>query len=516
MDASVSDSGSASDSGESTPSGQTVETQAGPIQGESIIDLVIFRGIPYAAAPVGALRFKPPAPVQAWQEVKDTTEFGPACPQPVTAFGNPGTTSEDCLSLNVWSHADKKRRPVMVWIHGGGYSIGSSNQALYEGSQLARLGDVLVVSLNYRLGALGFLATEDLIAESPDNTAGNYGLKDQVAALQWVKDNIERFGGDSHRVTVFGESAGAMSICALLAAPTAQGLFHRAILQSAGGCYGLTGLRNPSPFGDRSAIDLGAAIVSATSCKNETDKLTCLRTLTADEIVTADNTQQSLLFGLAETAPNKDGVFITSDAYDLYANGVGPNIEIIAGANADEMALFFASLPLNKLGFETYVRQTFPQQANALFQMYPVPTDAEAWGQYVALWSDIAFICPALAFTKIVANQGISSYAYHFTHKSVAPNLAPLGAFHSLELAYIFHNHAAFGILPTSDDLKVGNDLIQAWSSFAITGVPMTPTAWPVYSASAPAFANFEAEFSISKQLRNGRCAELRQLYLTR
>lgn len=210
---------------------------SGPINGVQEGGVWVYKGIPYAAPPVGELRWKEPQPAEPWKEVRPCTEFGPACPQPSSddqgGFMAVGETSEDCLYLNVWSPAETpgERLPVMVWIHGGAFRTGAGSQAVYDGVNLAEK-DVVVVTINYRLGPLGFFAHPLLTEESPNGSSGNYGLLDQVAALEWVERNIASFGGDPDNVTVFGESAGAMSICDLMASPLAEGLFDRAIVQS--------------------------------------------------------------------------------------------------------------------------------------------------------------------------------------------------------------------------------------------------------------------------------------------
>ena len=219
-----------------------VETRRGAVRGVGKDGLVLFRGLPYARPPIGPLRFRPPEPPEAWSGIRDATRFGSSAPQngaligPLMSLGI-GRTGEDCLHLNIWTPAaDGRRRPVMVWIHGGAFILGSGSQMLYDGAALARRGDVVVVTINYRLGALGFLRLRDRFG-SRLPASGNEGLLDQIAALQWVRDEISSFGGDPGNVTIFGESAGAMSCATLLATPRAGGLFHRAILQSGAANY---------------------------------------------------------------------------------------------------------------------------------------------------------------------------------------------------------------------------------------------------------------------------------------
>ena len=239
-------------------------TVYGPVRGEAVEGMGVFRGIPYAAPPVGDLRWRPPARPAAWEQPRDATAFGTACWQPIiTGIYSRGDLerSEDCLYLNIWSRANAgDAQPVMVWIHGGSLRIGHGHLPMYDGGALTKQG-VVLVSINYRLGPLGFLAHESLSAESPHGVSGNYGLLDQVAALEWVRDNIAAFGGDPNNVTVFGESAGSWSVCYLYASPLAKGLFHRAIGQS-GGCFAPQPLLAEDSGAGRSGHAVGAALAT--------------------------------------------------------------------------------------------------------------------------------------------------------------------------------------------------------------------------------------------------------------
>ncbi|MFP6683800.1 MAG: carboxylesterase family protein, partial [Polyangiaceae bacterium] len=466
----------------------------------------------YVAPPIGELRFRPPESVEPWIDTLDATRFGDACPQKIT-LGTQPPTAEDCLTLNVWAHDDKKMRPVMVWIYGGGYSQGASRLPLYEASGLATSGDVVVVSMNYRLGALGFLATETLAEESGVDSAGNYGTRDQIAALQWVKRNIEAFGGDPKQVTVFGESAGGTSVCTMLGSPMAQGLYHRAIIQSGGGCYGIRNLRKETPT-TVSAIKLGQQFSIRAGCDTADDELTCLRALDADETVELLLAGGTGGFGLPDTGPNIDGIVLPTQPYVSVLNGSLGDVPVITGANADEMELFLIGQSFTKASYETTVNTFFPNNAAALLQLYPAVDDAAAKPAYVALVSDFAFICPSLAFAKAASGGKSTSYAYHFTQSLTSGQLAGLGAFHALEVAYVFGSFGGFGATPTTADLNVSGLMMGAWSSFAKTGSPAEPPGWASYDQDAANIAIFADPPSFAQQIREGRCAELVKLGL--
>jgi para-nitrobenzyl esterase len=372
---------------------------------------------------------------------------------------------------------------------------------------------VVVVSINYRLGALGFLATEALATESGVDSAGNYGTRDQIAALEWVKRNIGAFGGDASQVTIFGESAGGVSVCTMLGSPMAQGLFHRAIIQSAGGCYAFPNLRQSNPA-SVSAIDLGKGFVERAGCDRADDELGCLRALDADKTVELLHEGQTTGLGLANTGPNIDGIVLPTQPYVSVMNGSLGDVPTITGSNADEMALFVIGQTFTKAGYEALIQGYFPANAAALLALYPAMDDAAAKSAYIAFSSDFGFICPALGFARVAAGGKAAAYAYHFTHTLSAGPLAGLGSFHGLEIPYVFGTFAGFNITPNPSDVKLSGDMLAAWSSFAKTGVPSMPSGWPSYDEAKDSIAIFDDPVSLGQQIRNGRCAELAKLGL--
>ena len=314
-----------------THNSAAIRTKTGPITGDEHDGIRSFEGVPFAAPPVGERRWKPPQPVAPWTEPRACVEFGPACPQNgKDLYGPVGETNEDCLYLNVWTPAKSTnaKLPVMFWIHGGGFMFGSGGKACYDGAELAKRGDVVVVTCNYRLGPFGFLAHPALTAESPNHASGNYGLMDQIAALQWVQHNIAAFGGDPGCVTIFGQSAGGVSVCALLASPLANNLFHRAIVQSGSA---------PGNLHDRAAMEaLGLEFAKRLG----TDDLKAMRAKSADELLAAvkqgsgkvgEGTQDHLCI---------DGYVLRESLQRTLAAGHHHSVPLLGGTTRDEDRLF--------------------------------------------------------------------------------------------------------------------------------------------------------------------------------
>src|SRR5271163_2393000 len=312
--------------------GATVSIHQGKLEGDDQGGLIVFKGIPFAKPPVGALRWLPPEKPASWTDVRDARRFGAAAPQnqlmlsALAAMVVEGEQSEDCLSLNIWTPAlDGKRRPVMVWIHGGAFSIGAGSQALYDGSVLARRGDVVLVTVNYRLGPLGFLRLAD-ITNGKIPAGGNEGILDQIAALEWVRDNIAEFGGDPGNVTIFGESAGGMSVGTLLAAPAARGLFLKAIPQS-GACHTGAPRERANRNAERIMSKLGASGADA------------IRALTPDQLLKgtllADGKTPDPEFGMAYQ-PVIDGAVMPRAAFEIVSEGASSDVAIMVGSTLDE------------------------------------------------------------------------------------------------------------------------------------------------------------------------------------
>ncbi|ACY95860.1 Carboxylesterase [Thermomonospora curvata DSM 43183] len=443
-----------------------VRIHEGLIRGVSGENGTSYLGIPYAKPPVGPLRWKPPAPPEGWRGVRDATKPGNPCMQskvqtPWGDLAGPGTPSEDCLYLNV--HVPAKRslrpRPVMVWIHGGGFTIGSG--AFYDGGVLAQRGDVIVVTLNYRLGAFGFLAHAGLSAESPTGSSGNYGLLDQQAALRWVQRNIAAFGGNPRNVTIFGESAGGGSVCQNLISPLAKGLFHRAIAQS--GCaFPAAPKQTAEAAGENFAAAVGCFDVA------------CLRAKPAEQLLAAAGTPA---FDRITWGPSVDGHVVREQVMEAFRAGRLPRVPVIQGTTRDEARLNVATaydLAGRVLTAEEYpqaVRRAFPSTADQILARYRLSdygTPAEA---LAAIYTDAQFACPSYASTALLARH-TRAYAYEFSdpHAMDYLNLPvsfPLGAPHGSEIRYIFG-----GVTGTPAQQALADRMLTYWTRFAHTGVP--------------------------------------------
>lgn len=475
------------------PAPRTVATREGLLLGANDAGATIaWRGIPFAAAPLGALRWRAPQPAPSRQRVVDATEFGPGCPQGLAQgfFGGaPPRTDEDCLSLNIWAPQSAAggtaALPVMLWIHGGGHVQGGSSQQvgarpLYDGSVFAQRG-VVLVSINYRLGPLGYAAFRDLIGEHPDQPgAGNYGLFDQIAALRWVRDNIRGFGGDPGNVTIFGESAGGVSVCAVLASPLAAGMFQRAIIQS--GVCTATAPRLLSANGSReAAVAQGERIKQRLGCI-EVDARACLRAKTAAELLTAG--EGSVAFsGSGETYDEViDDYALTLGPGDAVRNGTAAQVPLMIGINEDETTSLIpvAQRPQTAAAYASLVRaRLLPAIADAALLQYPATAYVPVWRAWSAINTDVAFICPAARAAREHAARGNPVFAYYLTQS--LPNQPDLGAFHGLDIPLLFSPMSDYG----AGIRQLAADMQSLWVSFAIDGDPAVaglPT-WPRHLA---------------------------------
>ena len=434
----------------------TIETTLGPVRGgpSALADIRNFLAIPFAEPPVGENAWRPPVPREPWTEPLDVTASGPSCPQTTegitTSFVITPDADPDCLRLSVWSPDDADGLPVMFWIHGGGFTTGSAEEPYYTGDELAEDG-VVVVNVNYRLGVQGFLATDGLREDGEDGAVGNYGLLDQQLALEWVRDNIEAFGGDPNRVTIFGESAGGFAVCGHLAAPASQGLFAQAIIQSGGGCNGFVPLE--------SALEDGARFLERVGCAD----IACLRERSDDEIITiADGSD----FDASLVA---DGVTLDRTAYELAAAGELPDLPVFIGSNADEATLFTLSVDEPDDAELLNLASGFTDDPAALVALYP-PADFESnKARYQAMFTDVRFTCPTLAFASVVDN----AFVYHYTYVS-DDNPLGLGATHGAELAGLFGHveGIAVEVAPSERGDQLSASLQAAWSAFASDGDP--------------------------------------------
>ena len=481
-----------------------VETKEGALQGVSEGDVTVFRGIPFAQPPIGELRFRPPRPAEPWSGVRVCDTFGFVAPQPqgqaMAGQATPEEQSEDCLHLNVWTPAcDDAARPVMVWIHGGAFVTGSGSGAFYRGAKLAARGDVVVVTLNYRLGALGFLAHPDLRDEET-GSCGNWGLLDQVAALQWVQANITNFGGDPTNVTIFGESAGSMSVSCLVGSPAAQGLFRRAIAQS-GGPNGVP-LETATAAAEQLCELAGVASVTE------------LRDLDVSKLLGA---QTQLQAQAAETgagmalAPTIDGGLLPEHPLSAIRDGVAAGKELLVGTNLHEMKLWTVGNRRLTGGDEEFITRRLAKTvgdgaADAVAAYKAARTDRGQDVTPIELWtaieSDRVFRVPSLRMCEAAAASGDAVYDYLFTWESPALG-GFLGSCHALEIPFVFGTLTTPGVEKFTGEgpeaLALSEKMQDAWIAFARTGSPSTEALgeWPAYDAERRATMILGAETAV-------------------
>jgi para-nitrobenzyl esterase len=486
----------------------TVTTSYGTLQGTEDGGVTAFRGVPYARAPIGALRFRPPERPEPWTSVRDATRVGPVAPQAQSPIGDllgvsVARADEDCLSLNIWTPSvDGGRRPVLLWLHGGAFVIGAGSQDLYNGARLARRGDVVIVTINYRLGLLGFLRGRELCGEALDST-GNEAILDQIAALEWVRDEIAAFGGDPTNVTVFGESAGSISVAALLTMPRARGLFHRAILQSGS----LNLLTTPAAAGRTASAILSDLDLAPAEAGR-------LRELPVATLLDAQNRATPRSAGVAY-APVADGADIPSAPFDAIADGSARGVPVLIGTNLDELKLYRFMDPavntLDEAGLRTRCEAAAPgigrdgtSNAARLIETYREARAARGQGTAPAdLWFAIAtdqiFRSPAMQLAESHAAHTSQTYAYLFTWQSPAMG-GVLGAGHAIEVPFVFGTLDDPGLGRLVGDTPATRALSErmqdAWLAFARTGNPATESLphWPAYDASRRATMVFGDE----------------------
>lgn len=462
--------------------GDTVSTEQGPVRGQVLGDTVAFKGIPYAAPPVGPLRWRPPQPPASHAGVLDATQFGPPCAQ-IGATGIVG--SEDCLTLNVWapSGGSAGPYPVMFFIHGGGNVTGTASDALYDGRKLSEAGPVVVVTINYRLGPLGFLAHPLLSEEDVDHhSSGNYGLLDQLAALAWVGRNIAAFGGDTGNVTIFGESAGGRDVLSLVASPLGAGLFHRAAVESGAPLLYATPLHDDGGTVE-SAEAFGERLAAALGCSGESE-LACLRAATPEELLRAIPPDETLVdFHSYVYGPNVDGYVLPESITATLAAHRQNDVPTMIGTNKNEAQLFITSIPLaTEQQYQSAVATVFGPLAADVLARYPASDYDSPRAAFEALATDAIFLCPARAASRLVAPVQPKTFVYQFTH--TLKFLPSVGAFHGLELPFVFGNFERFPVAATKKDLKLSKRMQGYWTNFATTGDPngkgLPP--WPAYT----------------------------------
>jgi para-nitrobenzyl esterase len=457
-----------------------VNAPAGSIEGRIEGELRVFKGIPYALPPTGSARWTPPSPMPRWTGVRKATEFGPICFQPKSQLSSiytwaPAPMSEDCLTLNIWAPTGARNAPVFFWIYGGALTTGSSSDALYDGTRLAERG-IVVVSINYRLGVLGWLAHPELSKESSLGISGNYGLLDQIEGLQWVKRNISAFGGDPANVTIAGESAGGLSVMYLMASPLARGLFAKAIAESA---YMIsTPELKQKSFGAPSAEESGTHLAAALKAPD----IAALRTMDAAALTNAAPTTGFAPFGAV------DGHVLLRQLVDVFDKGEQAPVPILAGFNSGEirsLRILAPHPPASAAEYEATIRDRYGDLADEFLRLYPSANMDES---ILATTRDALYGWTAQRLVRKQTALGHRSFLYLFDHGYPAADTAGLHGFHASELPYVFgtidRTPPFWPKVPdTAEEKKFSDAMVGYWSSFARTGQPKAANQpdWPVF-----------------------------------
>lgn len=474
------------------------QTESGLIEGVEVDGVLAFKGIPFAAPPIGPLRWRPPTPPAHWSGVRNADTFSPICMQPGAYPDDapPEPMSEDCLTLNIWrpAGASSERLPVMVWIYGGGLLNGTASTPLYAGDALARRG-VIVVTFNYRLGAFGFLAHPELTRESARGVSGNYGLLDQLAALNWVQRNIATFGGDPGNVTVFGQSSGAISISALMASPLARGLFQRAIGQS-GGLF--EPLDVAPEFRLEGAEQVGLAFASRLGASN----LSALRAAPASEIVAQRFNPQPII----------DGYVLRETPYDALAHGRANDVDLLVGSNAEEGLYFKSGRSVDASNLSDVLKQDFPGFIVSLIGPRAPADDSAARAAFVAFESDMRFGWNMRAWARLhAAAARRKTYYYRFAHIPAGQE----GASHGAEMPYVFDHLKLSNVNWSDSDRGLAQVMAAYWTNFAKNGDPNGEGLpdWPVFGSTSRDVLVFDDNIRAEATPNNGHIAAIDRLY---
>lgn len=460
------------------------QVEQGLIEGVEEDGIGHFKAIPYAKPPVGELRWRPPVPAEKWDGVYKTTEYAKMAPQQQGRHSDASRWSEDCLYINVMTPAKSKdeKLPVMVWIHGGGFITGSYTSPM--GTNFAKRG-VVFVSIAYRTGALGFLALPELSAESERGISGNYGLMDQILALKWVKNNIEAFGGDSNRITIFGESAGAIAVSMLCASPLAKGLFNAAISQSGGSFCPVDSVRtNNNGIRDvKGAEAYGVEFMKRIGAKS----LKELREMSPERWI-----GDTASTGVGGFWPTVDGYVITEDQYKLYEQGIFNDVHILIGTNSDEGSMFVR--PSSVEEYTAEIKRDYGPFADRMLQAYPATTEQETFVARSDIFRETAFAWPTYIWAELQGKRSNKNiYLYYFDYVPEHSRArSPRGAGHAADLQYVF---GTFWGEPSAEDRTVSERMISYWVNFATTfnpngdGLP----EWPKYNAQKATVMHFTA-----------------------
>ncbi len=503
------DDGGSGGATERTPLPLVVVTASGEIEGSLLEETRIFLGIPYAEPPVGALRFKPPVAHAPWSSRFQAFSRGRYCAQPSPGSGEYAEASgEDCLTLNVWAPAyaeandPPSSRPVMVWIHGGGFKVGSGGDSAYDGRALSEATGAVVVTINYRLGVFGFLGLAELAAEDPAYpSSGTYGLEDQRAAIRWVKENAAAFGGDPSQLTIFGESAGGASVCQHLVSPRSAGLFARAIIQS-GPCDLV--MNEPAAFAH------GANLLTAIGCTGA-DALACLRGKSTKELIAA---LPDGGFGVPNGEPNwypvVDGFNLPDRPSALLAAGQVERVPTILGSNSEEASLFFIlgeTTIADDAAFLAFAEDLVPGRGADIVAQYPSSAYGSAEAAAIAAVGDAGFVCPTRRAARALASAGAPTFLYHFEYAPTSL-FGDIGAFHSSEIKFVLGNPGQLTPLPlTDEEVVLSRAIMGYWQS------PQTPPAyaaapfaWPPYRSDSDEHLILDLTISTGSALRRAQC----------
>lgn len=472
-----------------------VSIDTGRVQGSTQAGVTSFKGIPFAAAPVGKLRWRAPQPAAKWSGVRQATRFGHDCMQVPSIFSN--SPSEDCLFVNVWTPEHHGRNlPVMVWIYGGAWVVGGSSLSFFDGSQLARQG-VVLVSFNYRLGRFGYFAFPALTKEDKDGLLGNYGYMDQIAALKWVQRNIAAFGGNPHEVTIFGQSAGGFSVHMLMTSPLAKGLFQRAMVESGGGgwmhdCTGVHRGMNGRP----SAEQIGVAFASSKGIKGvggaALEKLRALPAATILDGLTAAN-----LMAAAATyaGPMIDGKLVVGQPPLLYQEGkYQHDVPMVVGANNGDASI-------SRAADEEELFAPFGADAKAAEKAYGAADTKNFLLLRNEVGADALFVGPERFVAQTLSSRGDPVWEYRFGYVPIAVRAKLQGALHGGETPFVFDHRTWFNVKLTAQDEEMAQEMSTYWTNFAKTGNPNGAGLphWPRYRSSMDALMDFSDNGPVAK-----------------
>jgi para-nitrobenzyl esterase len=492
-----------------------IRTSEGVYKGSIEGDLRVFRGMRYAAPPVGDLRFRSPALPAAFAGTADATTFSANCFQPAGA-GPVG--EEDCLFLNIWSHNDNIIRPVLVFLHGGGSNNIGGDLATSDGAGLAENGDIIVATMNRRLNVFGALALDELILESPRSTAGNYAVQDVQAAMRWLRDNVDQFNGDPDRIMLVGESAGGALLCYVLSSPDTAGLISAAIIQS-GGCGVRIRLDDSIPINTPfdNALNLHRPVVAAAGCDLAADVLQCLRDLPAADVLAAAQSVD-LTDGVRGTfGAIVDGVVVTSDPHISLSNETAGPIPVIIGSTDNEGG-GASPAPVDDAAYRARLTGIFgPPRDDQVYAIYPTADFASVADAWRIFWGDWRFSCVAEELARS-ASGNTPAYLYNFSRGFSTGSRAGQGAVHGIDVPFLFETYSVFGHTPDADDAAVTDAMQNAWIGLATDPTAAPPylpsgaSSWPAFDINNVQIVNFNVPMTIDVTHREGRCLLLRDV----